>query len=308
MSQLKGFFFGLLSSVCFGFIPLFTLPLMRNGLGNPSILFYRFLFASAALFLVLLAQRRSFKVSRSELVTLLYLALIYDGSALFLLEGYLYMPSGVATTIHFLYPVVTTLVMVFFYGEKKRFSTFLAVFMAVAGVAVLSYVPGGLSFSLKGVVIVLISAVCYALYIVRVNRSRVRNMSGLKLAFYVLFIGMFIFAADALRQGGIQPIPNGECLANFVLLGLVCTVMSNFALLISVKHIGSTLTSILGAMEPLTAVCCGALFYNEPFTLRVVAGMGLIIPAVIIIILGRQSKMHVRNLKQLINLTNKNKS
>lgn len=304
MSQAKGFLAGLISSVCFGFIPLFTLPLLRNGMENPSILFYRFLFASLALFVVLTVQRKSLRVSRSQLVSLLYLAFIYDGSALFLLEGYDYMPTGVATTIHFLYPVVTTLIMVFFYGEPKRFTTFLAVALAVAGVAVLSYSPGGRAISLKGIIIVLISAVCYALYIVRVNRSRARTMPGLKLAFYVLFIGMFIFAADALRQGGIQPIPNGECLVNFLLLGLVCTVMSNFTLLIAVKNVGSTVTSILGAMEPLTAVCCGVLFYGEPLTGMLLLGVALVLPAVFMIILGRQPKPWLRNLKQINKLHN----
>ena len=41
-SKLKGFFYGLLTSVTFGLIPLFTLPLMQRGLESDSILFYRF--------------------------------------------------------------------------------------------------------------------------------------------------------------------------------------------------------------------------------------------------------------------------
>lgn len=43
MNKLKGFIYGLATSVTFGLIPLFTLPLMQGGMPLDSILFYRFL-------------------------------------------------------------------------------------------------------------------------------------------------------------------------------------------------------------------------------------------------------------------------
>lgn len=43
MNRLKGFIYGLATSVTFGLIPLFTLPLMQGGMSLDSILFYRFL-------------------------------------------------------------------------------------------------------------------------------------------------------------------------------------------------------------------------------------------------------------------------
>lgn len=260
---------------------------------NHSILFYRFLFAASSILLILLVQRRSLKIRRSEIATLIYLAFLYDGSSLFLLDGYSYMSTGVATTLHFTYPIVVTLVMIFFCGERKQLTTFLAIIMAVIGVAVFSYSTNDQSISIKGIIIVIISAICYALYIVRVNRSRVKDMQGLKLTFYVMFIGMIIFAMNALRTGGIQPIPNNTCWINFILLAIICTTISNLALVLSVKGIGSTVTSILGAMEPLTAVCTGILVYNEPLTVRIAAGIMLIITAVILIIITRKPSPQV---------------
>lgn len=43
MNSLKGIFYGIVTSVTFGLIPLFTLPLMQKGMEFDSILFYRFL-------------------------------------------------------------------------------------------------------------------------------------------------------------------------------------------------------------------------------------------------------------------------
>ena len=52
MNNLKGFAFGILTSATFGLIPLFTLPLMAKGMQFDSILFYRFLFAALAKYLL----------------------------------------------------------------------------------------------------------------------------------------------------------------------------------------------------------------------------------------------------------------
>lgn len=287
----KGFIVGLLAAVCYGFIPFFTLPLKEAGsadlMPDPSILFYRFGFASLLLALIMIVQRKSFKVTRGELVTLTYLAFISDGSALFLIDGYNYMPSGVATTLHFMYPVVTAIIMIVFYHEARRFSTIFAVCMAVAGVTVLSWTPDG-STQIRGVVIVLISAVCYALYLIRVNRSRAATMDGAKLVFYVMFIGALIFGGEALRQDAFQPITTVSQWTNLLSLAFVCTFVTNLSLVYSVKRIGSTLAAVLGALEPLTAVIVGCLVFNEPFTTQVLVSMLLIIPAVILIIWTRR--------------------
>ncbi len=286
-----GFIVGLVAAVCYGFIPFFTLPIKQGNasdfMSDPCILFYRFGFASLIVAVAMIAQRKSFKVTRGELVTLIYLSFISDGSALFLIDGYNYMSSGVATTLHFMYPVATAIIMMVFYHEARRASTLFAVVMAVAGVAVLSWDTSGKA-SVTGIVIVLISALCYALYIIRVNRSRAATMDGTKLVFYILFIGALIFGGEALRQGSFAPITTNLQLTHLIALSVVCTFVTNVALVYSVKRIGSTMVAVLGAFEPLTAVVVGCLVFHEPFTWQVVVGILFIIPAVLLIVLTRR--------------------
>lgn len=286
-----GFLLGLLAAVCYGFIPFFTLPIKSGAkadfMADPTILFYRFGFASLIVAAIMLMQRKSFKVSRGELVTLIYLSFISDGSALFLIDGYNYMSSGVATTLHFMYPVVTAIIMMTFYNEARRFSTIFAVIMAVVGVGILSWDPTG-NTSIQGVIIVLISAVCYALYIIRVNRSRAATMDGTKLVFYVMFTGAIIFGAEALRQGNFKPITTTSQFTHLAALAIICTFVTNTCLVFSVKRIGSTMVAVLGALEPLTAVVIGCTVFGEPITWQVLAGIALIIPAVLVIIWTRR--------------------
>lgn len=297
MGNFKGFLFGILSSATFGLIPLFTLPVMAQGMRFDSILFYRFLLAAVAIGIVLVIKKQSFTVLLSEIPALLYLSVFYVMSALFLFWGYDYLPSGIATTIHFLYPVFVTLIMMIAYHEKSSIITIISIVMAVCGVACLSIGDDNYGINLTGIGIVIISAASYALYIIRVNKSRVRNMAGTKLTFYVLFFGSIIFLINTQIKGGLQPIPDWKAACNLTMLAIIPTVVSNLALVQALKNIGSTLTAILGAMEPLTAVCVGIIAFHEPFSARLAFGFILIITAVSFIILARPLEKIIRQLR-----------
>lgn len=291
---LQGILLGMIAAVCYGLIPTFTLPISgetggEHALSDLSVMFYRFIFAALVLGGVMLFKRQNFRITRDELVTLIYLAFLSDGAALFLIAGYPYLSSGVATTIHFLYPVMITLIMVAFYHEARKLSTFLAVGMAVAGVGVLSY-QSGQGINMRGVMLELVSAFCYAFYMIRVSRSRVQHMDGLKLTFYVMLIGGLIFGAEAFRQESLQLLTTQVQWVNIFALVMICTVVTNLSLVLSVQRIGSTMTAVLGALEPLTAVALGCLFFNEDFTWNVGVGVAMIIPAVLIIIYTRTRK------------------
>ena len=277
MNSFKGFVYGIITSVTFGLIPLFTLPLMREGLPLDSILFYRFLFATIALAIMMRLHKESFSIQSRDLPMFILLAVFYTASALFLFWGYEFMGAGMATTLHFTYPVFVTLLMLVIFGEKASWVTWLAIALAIFGVAKLSLKEDGLAFDPLGMVIVLLSAVGYASYITTVNKSRLKTMNSRKLAFYVFVFTTLILAGKAFLNQGIQPIPNAMSALNLVLLAVVPTVISNITLVLAVHHIGGTLTSILGAMEPVTAVCVGAFVFGESFTSGEAIGIALIV-------------------------------
>ena len=199
----QGLILGLTAAVCYGFIPLFTKELQHPSeglaLSSATILFYRFGIASIVIAGIMLFQRISFRITFPEFLRLTLLAFLSDGAALFLIAGYSYMPSGVATTLHFMYPVFTALTMMLFFHEPRRMSTVLAITMAVAGLFVLSWTGQG-EVALLGVVLEIISALCFALYLIRVNRSKISSMLPTKLTFYVMMLGALIFAATIIYE------------------------------------------------------------------------------------------------------------
>ena len=77
MNRLKGFFYGIITSVTFGLIPLFTLPLMQQGMKFDSILFYRFVLATVALGIMMVVKKESFRESWKDVPLCVLLAVLY---------------------------------------------------------------------------------------------------------------------------------------------------------------------------------------------------------------------------------------
>ena len=111
-------------------------------------------------------------------------------------------------------------------------------------------------------------------------------MDNLKLTLYSLLFGGIYFLVDTLLSSGLQPLPSTAALGNLLLLALVPTLISNLCLVRAIKSIGSTLTSVLGAMEPLTAIVIGVLVLGERVTPVMLTGVLLIVSAVTIIVLS----------------------
>ena len=286
--KLKGFLYGIATSVTFGLIPLFTLPLMQKGMTSDSILFYRFLAATLALGAMLVIKRESFRIAWRDVPMLVLLSFFYTASATFLLYGYEVMGAGIATTLHFTYPVFVTLLMGVLFRERASWVTWIAIVLAVGGVAKLSLQGGEMRLDVMGVMVVLLSAVGYASYIIAVNKSRIRDMHSRKLAFYVFVFTTLLFALKNGVGDGLQPLPDAVSVLNIVLLAVAPTVISNITLLLAVRYIGGTTTSILGALEPVTAVCIGVFLFGEVFSWNEAFGIALILVAVVLIILSQR--------------------
>lgn len=287
MNKLNGFLYGIISSASFGLIPLFAIPAMQHGMDFMNVITYRFLFATIALAIFLKVRKVSFAIEKSDLPTLLLLSVFYIVSSVFLLWGYKFMPSGIATTIHFMYPVITTLVMMLLFHEKNSLSRTLAILMAIAGVYALSYTDSQGETNLVGIIIVLLSAVGYALYLVTVGQRKNKELKGLRLTFYVFFFSTLMLITGMLTTSSLHSIPDIPTFGNLLLLAIIPTIVSNLTLIEAIKYIGATQTSVLGAMEPVTAVIVGITVFGEAFTLPIAIGIVLIIAAVTIIILKR---------------------
>ena len=208
MKQFQGILLAMISSATFGMIPLFALPVIRGGMGVDSVMFYRFALSSAVVGAYLLLRRADLRVTLREFGVLFGLGALYAFTALLLTIAYLYIPSGVATTIHFLYPLLVAAIMALFFKDRISVSVMVAALAAVAGVWLLS---GGTdaAVGMKGLTLALATVATYAVYIVGVNKSCVQHMEGLKMVFFILLSATIIFAGNLFVKGEIpESIPD----------------------------------------------------------------------------------------------------
>lgn len=282
------------AAVCYGTNPLGALNLYAEGMNTPSVLFYRFGLAWVIIALVMtfkaLRHKESLRVSRTEFRTLTALGLLFIASSLTLYLSFHHMPAGVASTILFTYPVMTAAIMALFFKEKIRLATVVSIALALAGVLLLYWGDPGGALSTVGVVLVLVSALTYALYIIVVDKSPLR-MSSFKINFYVLFYcaaGMALYALLSGQPLMLPPSPKAWLWVSW--LAVVPAIMALVMMVYAAKYLGSTPTAILGALEPTTAVLIGIFVFGEPFSIRLLIGIVLILTSVTLIVLSKSDR------------------
>ena len=287
-SKVKGTICGILAAISYGTNPLGALNLYADGLNANSVIFYRYALATLILAAIMVIQRKSFAVTRREFKVLLALGVLMAGSSLALYCSFNFMDAGIASTILFVYPVMVAVIMAVFFKEKVTPVTIVSIVLALSGISLLYKGGDGAVLSTVGVILVIISSLTYAVYIVVVNKSSLR-MSSVKLTFYVLFIGtlmiiLYSFTGDSAR---LQPITSIHSLFYALLLAVFPTVISLILMVIAVHNVGSTPTAVMGALEPITAVCIGVFVFGEVFTIRLAVGCLLILAAVTLIVAGK---------------------
>src|SRR5574344_2205137 len=184
-TKLKGSICGIISAISYGTNPLGALFLYGAGINANSVLFYRFSLAAIVLGSLMLLQKKSFAVTAKELSILGLLGVLFGTSSLSLFNIFHYMAAGIASTILFVYPVMVAVIMAIFFKEKVSIVTILSILFALLGIGLLYKGDNGSTLSTIGVLLVMLSSLSYALYIIIVNKSSLK-MSSIKLTFYVL--------------------------------------------------------------------------------------------------------------------------
>lgn len=298
-AKVKGYILGSIAAATYGMNPLFALPLYKEGMDPDSVLFFRYLFAIPLLGIMLKVRGRSFALKRREIVPLIILGWLVALSSLTLFQSYNYMEAGIASTILFVYPILVALIMAVVFKEKITLQTILCIFLALSGIGLLYKGGDSATLSLTGVALVMASALSYAIYIVGVNRPRLKDVATLKVTFYVLLFGLSLFLVRIDFGQSLQIVDKWYLWGNLIALAVFPTAISFLCTTQAIQYIGSTPTAILGALEPVTAVFFGVAVFGEALTPRLSIGMVLIILAVTFIIAGSNITTHLVRFRKL---------
>lgn len=285
--RFKGYLIGIVAAATYGLNPLFALHLYADGLTTPVVLLFRYLLAIPVVALMIKARGRNFRVSLRQLAALAGLGLMMGFSSLALFESYHCMEASIASTMLFVYPLMTAILMAVIYRERVGALTWGCMVMALVGLALLT--KGDTStVSFTGVAWVMGSSLSYAIYLIWVGRPLVAQLGTLKITFYALLFGVLIFAGQILGSPTVPMLPHtaGEW-GNLLGLALLPTTVSLICTNVAIKLIGSTPTAILGVFEPVTAVVIGVCVFHEVISPRQFVGLMFVLLSVSLVIGGK---------------------
>lgn len=294
---LNGIFYACISSASFGFSPLFSIGLLAAGLSNSDVLSYRWALAAIVLMVYAAVKRKTLRInSLDEAWKIALLSGLRALTSVTLLIGYANIASGIASTINFMYPVIVVFWMMLVHGEQKSWINLAAIALSILGVYLMAS-GGGLKIeggnTALGLACSIISAVSFAAYYILMKKTRADKIEVVKFTTWIMIMcAVYFIIGGLIVDGGITLVHDGKLWLYILGLALWSTMISNFTGVKAVRRIGPTLTSILGALQPLTAVILGVLFLDEHLGFKSIAGIVLILVSVLMVVTHQNMKKH----------------
>lgn len=274
IKQRTSLLYVLISAVLFGIVPLFSRYAYQDGLTPITVTFYRGLLPLGFLYLAGKNQKQSFKLTKQQLGAVVLVGLFGNTlTNLTLNMSYLYIPIGTATTLHFMYPFMVSILCFYFFKQRLTKVQMIALILALIG---LWLMVEQLSGSVWGIALALFSSISYAFYMVMVERKRLNQINTIVLTFYLSAVvaGSSLILSIMTSQFAI---PTSLSLwGNLLMIACLAQLLGVAFLQLGIKKVGALLSSMISLAEPLTSVIVGTLFLTEPLTLRKILGFIII--------------------------------
>ena len=286
-----GVFYVILSAILFGTMPLLTRIAYAHGSNAYTAAFGRFFFGSIMLGLIcFVSPGCSIKIKKEQFLALLKLSVPYALMPILLYASYTYIDSGMATTLHFTYPVAVMLILAIFFRSRPDAKQIICAILCVGGMALL-YTPNG-QVRVGGIILAVASGIIYAVYIVLLGKSTVKGLHSLVLAFWISLLSMAEIGIIALfSKNLVFSLDAAGWTAEFG-LALFATV---FALVLFQKGVilcGEVKASLFSTFEPLTGIVIGVVVFHEGLTAKELTGItGILAAAVLLVMPARKMRI-----------------
>lgn len=295
-----GFLLVILSAALFGLMPVLAKQIYAMGGNALSLCVYRFLFSFPFLFFAVFRKERAVVravgISRKQAGKIAVLSFGCAATPFLLFQSYHYISSGMATTIHFVYPILVLLGSVLIYHVKMTRQKAVCAVLCIAGI--ISFYTPGESSGLTGVALAFFSGVTYAFYVLYYSKSGLMDMDPCKLSIYLsVFSTVGLLAVTAAMGQLVIRMPLKAWLLT-IGFSFMVSVLATVFFQMGTRIVGPEKASLLSTFEPLTSVAAGIIIFHETVTARSVAGIACILCAVVLLALGdrRERRMETRNI------------
>jgi drug/metabolite transporter (DMT)-like permease len=290
MSRAKGILLTIIAASSLGFIPLFAKIAYANGFNPYSFSLFRSLFATIEIFILLKIGKIDYRLEKEQYITLFKASLMGHSLAMLTLSSsYNYLSIGLATTIHFIYPVAVMGGSILFFNEKINKKKIFSLILSLTGIYFLVGFNSVETASTTGVLLALFSGIFYAYYIIIVAQVNFKEMNPFVLIFYISLFNSYILFAISIFMGKLEIGYTFKGIVSTVLVALVANLIGMVLFKTGLKAIKATTAAIVSTFEPITSLILGILVFKEILFWYHIAGSILIIVSVSIIAFRKKS-------------------
>lgn len=279
---IKGYAFAILSALIYGLMPLMAKHIYADGVNPLTLVFLRNFLALPSLAILAFLEKKTLKIPLKSLPLISLVSLF--GCALtpvLLFSSYNYISTGVATVLHFIYPSLVVIIGMIFLKKRPSGLTIISVCLCFVGIC-LFYDPSA-GFNLTGSIFALSSGLTMAIYVTLLSCYKSNQVSGFLFSFYIAAISSIIMFIICVASGSLTLPTNLLSWGLCALFAILVTTLAVVFFQQSAFIIGGEKTSILNALEPITSVIIGIIFFSEPVIFKILIGIILVIAASILI-------------------------
>lgn len=279
--KIKGIFYIVIASIAFGIMPILAKLAYKGGANAINTLALRFTFSSIILFIYIKTKKLSLRVSKEQIKLILFMGVIgYSMTSILLFVSYNYIDVGIAGMILHTYPLMVMILSIIIYKEKFKLKKFLYLMVTTIGVFIMLDVKVG-NINTVGVILVLLSALCYAIYVLGASNDKVKNIDSYVMTFYISIISAIVGSTTGIVTNSFNNPINFYGIIAILLIAFISTVVALMAFLKGVKLIGPTNSAIFSALEPIVSLVLGVIVLGESISIKIIIGSTIIILAMI---------------------------
>ncbi|MDD6564199.1 MAG: DMT family transporter [Clostridiales bacterium] len=272
----KGKLFLVLSAFFYGVLPVLASIAYRGGINGVTLSFLRSSMSVPILYIMIKADKKSLKLTRKQVKSIINLAVIGGALPIVLLYlSYNYIPTGLATTLHFIYPLVIVLASAILYHERMSRVTLCSVLLVTIGIFMFSDIS--VKVSKVGIILALLSGIFYSFYVIYMDKTSLDRMDYIVLTFYVMLIMSISIFVFGLITRAISFSFSPLSWSFGAIISLLTTLGAMPLLQIGIRYEGASTAGIISTVEPITTIILGAAFLGE------IVGTGQIIGGALII-------------------------
>jgi drug/metabolite transporter (DMT)-like permease len=263
----------------------------RYGVDAVTLIMYRMLFALPIFALMAWwASRGKAALTRKDWLGVLWLGFTGYYLASFLdFAGLAYITASLERLILYLNPTLVLLLGLVLY--QRRVSRAQIIGMAISYCGVLLVFGHEITLmgpnAAWGTLLVFLSAISYALYLVY-SGEMVQRLGSLRLVGLASTVACLCCILQFLV---LRPLSAAEVAPEVIWLSLLnatlCTVAPVLMVMMAVERVGASMAAQAGMVGPMSTILMGVLILGEPFTAWVAAGTVLVIAGIFVFSRGR---------------------